>query len=91
MRARKVLAIGVLLAGVVTITGLASMSDEKSVVPQGDTEPPHLVSVAVQPEFVDTSLSSQLKKVPLHITDNQSGEHHITVFFARLSADGKPL
>jgi len=88
MRTRKVLAICVLLAGVMTSIVLISVSQDKGVVAQGDTEPPHLVSVQVEPAFVDTSLSDQPITVTIHVRDNLSGfdwESSSNIAFSRYS------
>ena len=90
MRSRKVLAIGVLLVGVVTSIGLAYVSSDTGVVAQGDTDPPHLVSLQVQPAFVDTSLGDQTLTITMHVTDNLSGlkASFTSLAWARYSTDG---
>jgi len=83
MRSRKVLAICVLLAGVVTSISLAYVSQDNGVVAQGDIEPPHLVSFHLEPEYIDTTFSSQGITVTIHFTDNLSGLEVAGLSFAR--------
>jgi len=86
---RLKLAISISIVGIALI-GISVLLLNREVVAQSDTEPPHLVSIQVDPSFVDTSLSAQAITVTMHITDNLSGFAASDFSFAKLSSSGMP-
>jgi hypothetical protein len=60
---------------------------EFEVVSEGDNEPPNIVDMDFEPEFIDTSASSQDITFTTHLTDDLSGIYSMQTWF--LSPSGK--
>jgi hypothetical protein len=88
MRYKTLPVIASILFGLITFGGLVIIGSSNEIVAQGDTEPPHLVSVQVEPTFVDTTSSSVPMTVTFRMTDNLSGAYYASISFARFSEDG---
>jgi hypothetical protein len=67
--------------------GIVVNALEPDVGEQGDTEPPHLVSLMVEPAFVDTTLGPARITITVRMTDNLGGIDRGAVAFARYSPD----
>lgn len=77
------------MAGVAFLYWLAAMLIDNEVVAQGDIEPPRMLSMKVEPTFVDTTNSAALITLTVQITDDLSGLQYIDIFFGRFSQDGR--
>jgi hypothetical protein len=78
------------MAGVAFLYWLAAMLIDNEVVAQGDIEPPRMLSMKVEPTFVDTSLSDQPITLTVKVTDDLAGLSFGRVGFARHDVVGGP-
>jgi hypothetical protein len=83
MQSRRVGTLSVLLLSFVTLIILLNGMTASNLAAQEDLEPPNLVSIQMEPAFVDTSQSIQTITVTLHITDDLGGFQSGQVRFAR--------